>query len=85
MFELGDPKIWAWLRPLMRNLAKPLLLVVIQGQSPPYALADAYAAGGAAAGHDVIRIEVVRLDFPVLRTRLDSGKRGLQTKTAGLS
>ena len=33
----------------------------------------------------MIRIEVVRLDFPVLRTRLNSGKRGLQTKTAGPS
>ena len=36
-----------------------------------HALADAYAAGAARAGHAVRRIEVARIDFPLLRTRAD--------------
>ncbi|MDX1431221.1 MAG: NAD(P)H-dependent oxidoreductase [Gammaproteobacteria bacterium] len=34
-----------------------------------HALADAYAAGAADAGHEVRRIEVSRLEFPLVRTR----------------
>lgn len=50
-------------------------VAIIQGHPDPagghlcHALADAYAAGAAAAGHAVARIEVARLDFPILRTR----------------
>jgi putative NADPH-quinone reductase len=36
-----------------------------------HALADAYAAGASAAGHEVERIEVGQLDFPVLRNAED--------------
>ncbi|HUI20752.1 MAG TPA: NAD(P)H-dependent oxidoreductase [Methylocella sp.] len=34
-----------------------------------HALADAYAKGAEAAGHQVLRIETAQLDFPLLRTR----------------
>lgn len=50
-------------------------VAIIQGHPDPAgghlcrALADAYAAGAAAAGHEIARIEVARLDFPLLRTR----------------
>lgn len=49
-------------------------VVLIQGHPDPagghlcHALADAYAAGAAAAGHELRRIEVSRIDFPLLRT-----------------
>lgn len=36
-----------------------------------HALADAYAQGASAAGHDVERIEVATLDFPLLRSKAD--------------
>jgi len=36
-----------------------------------HALADAYAAGAAATGHEVRRIEVAALNFPLLRTAMD--------------
>jgi putative NADPH-quinone reductase len=58
------------------RLAMPRL-TIIQGHPDPsgnrlcHALADAYAEGAAAGGHDVIRIEVARLDFPILRTQED--------------
>ncbi len=35
------------------------------------AMADAYAQAAASAGHQVRRIEVARLDFPLLRTQKD--------------
>jgi putative NADPH-quinone reductase len=50
-------------------------LTMIQGHPDPsgnrlcHALADAYAEGAAVGGHEVMRIEVARLDFPILRTR----------------
>src|SRR5215470_15342512 len=50
-------------------------IVVIQGHPDPggqhllHAMADAYAMGATAAGHDVRRIEVAKLDFPLLRTQ----------------
>jgi putative NADPH-quinone reductase len=52
-------------------------IVIIQGHpdSAGYHLlngmADAYAEGAALAGHEVRRIEVARLDFPLLRTQAD--------------
>ena len=52
-------------------------IVLIQGHPDPiiahlcHALADAYAAGAADAGHAVRRIEVSRLDFPLLRSQQD--------------
>lgn len=52
-------------------------ITLIQGHPDPrperfgHALADAYATGAAQAGHQVRRIEVARLDFPLLRTQDD--------------
>jgi len=52
-------------------------IVVVQGHPDPagghlgHALADAYAAGAAAAGHAVERVEVARLEFPWLKTKHD--------------
>ena len=50
-------------------------VAIIQGHPDPrggrlcHALADAYAEGAATAGHEVARVEVAQLDFPVLRTQ----------------
>lgn len=55
--------------------------VLIQGHPDPagghygHALADAYAAGAAAGGHEVRRIEIAALDFPLLR-RKEEWERG---------
>ena len=55
----------------------PKRIAVIQGHPDPdrsrfcRALADAYAEGAAYAGHQVRRIEVAELDFPLLRTKED--------------
>jgi putative NADPH-quinone reductase len=52
-------------------------IAIIQGHPDPgghhllHAMADAYAEGAASAGHEVRRIEVARLDFPLLRTQAD--------------
>ena len=52
-------------------------IVIIQGHPDPrgghfaQALADAYAAGAAAAGREVRTIDVASLDFPILRSRSD--------------
>jgi putative NADPH-quinone reductase len=52
-------------------------IAIIQGHPDPaghhllHALADAYAGGATAAGHEVRRIEVAGLDFPLLRTQVD--------------
>lgn len=52
-------------------------VTILQGHPDPggkrlcHALADAYAEGAAAARHDVMRIELGRLDFPLLRTQQD--------------
>ena len=57
--------------------AMPGRAAIIQGHPDPagnrlcHALADAYAEGAAATGHQVMRIEVARLDFPILRTQRD--------------
>jgi putative NADPH-quinone reductase len=58
-----------------RAMARRIL--IIQGHPDPagghfcHALAEAYAAGAAAAGHAVERIAVAALDFPLLRTKAD--------------
>lgn len=50
-------------------------VAIIQGHPDPaghhllHALADAYAEGASGAGHEVRRIEVANLDFPLLRTQ----------------
>ncbi|MBF6991986.1 NAD(P)H-dependent oxidoreductase [Cupriavidus sp. IK-TO18] len=52
-------------------------IVIIQGYPDPsgqrllHALADAYAQGATTAGHGVRRIEVAKLDFPLLRTQAE--------------
>jgi putative NADPH-quinone reductase len=52
-------------------------IVILQGHPDPtgrhfgHALADAYAEAAAAEGHDVRRVEIARLDFPLLRTRAE--------------
>ncbi|MCT8998555.1 NAD(P)H-dependent oxidoreductase [Chelativorans intermedius] len=52
-------------------------IVIIQGHPDPdprrycRALADAYAQGAAAAGHQVTRIDLSSLDFPLLRKQED--------------
>lgn len=52
-------------------------IVVVQGHPDAdarhlgHALADAYAASAGAAGHSVRRVEVARLDFPLLRSQAD--------------
>ena len=55
----------------------PRRAAIIQGHPDPsgnhlcHALADAYAEGAIAAGHQVMRIELAQLDFPLLRTQQD--------------
>jgi putative NADPH-quinone reductase len=52
-------------------------ITVIQGHPDTvghrllHAMADAYSDGASAAGHQVRRIEVAKLDFPLLRTQAD--------------
>jgi putative NADPH-quinone reductase len=52
-------------------------ILVIQGHPDPagghlcHALADSYAKGAVAAGHEVRHIDVAQLDFPILRTPAD--------------
>lgn len=52
-------------------------IALIQGHPDPsgghldHALADAYAEGALAAGHEVHRIEIAGLDFPLLRSKHD--------------
>jgi putative NADPH-quinone reductase len=53
----------------------PKRLAIIQGHPDPagsrlcHGLADAYAEGAASAGHEVDRIEIARIEFPLLRTQ----------------
>ncbi len=55
-------------------------ITIIQGHPDPacnrllHAMADAYAEGAAAGGHEVRRVEVAKLDFPILRTKEDFEK-----------
>jgi putative NADPH-quinone reductase len=63
-------------------------LLVIQGHPDPdgnrllHAMADAYGEGAASSGHDVRRIEVARLDFPLLRTQAEFEKSKMPTSLA---
>lgn len=53
----------------------PRRIAIIDGHPDPdrgrfvHALADAYAAGAVEAGHEVRRVDVAALDFPVLRSQ----------------
>ncbi len=55
----------------------PKKITIIQGHPDSTArhfgheLADAYARGAMAEGHEVRRIEVAQLDFPILRNQVD--------------
>lgn len=52
-------------------------IAIIQGHPDPaghhllHALADAYADGAASMGHEVRRVDVAKLEFPLLRTQID--------------
>jgi putative NADPH-quinone reductase len=52
-------------------------ITLIQGHPDPagghldHALADSYAAGASAAGHELRRIEIASLDFPLLRNKAE--------------
>jgi hypothetical protein len=73
--DLGSPE-------LRRELQEDIQLcdgrvAIIQGNPDPgrnrvrYGLADAYLEAATAGEHEVIRVEVARLDFPILRTQQD--------------
>jgi putative NADPH-quinone reductase len=53
----------------------PRRVAIVQGHPDPagnrfcHALADAYAEGAVAAGHEVAQIAVATIDFPILRTQ----------------
>ena len=55
-------------------------ILIIQGHPDAgarhfgHALADEYAKGGEDGGHEVKRIEIARLEFPLLRTKDDFEK-----------
>jgi len=55
----------------------PKRIAIVQGHPDPaggklcHALADAYAEGAAAAGHQVERVDVAQLAFPLLRSHAD--------------
>ena len=55
-------------------------IVIIQGHPDPAgnhllnAMAEAYAEGAVASGHELRRIEVAKLDFPIMRTQADFEK-----------
>ena len=66
-------------RPATRHAAPVSASSIVIIQSHPdgrggtfcHALADAYAEGAARAGHAVTRLEVARIEVPVLRTQED--------------
>lgn len=64
-------------------------VLIIQGHPDPagghllHALADAYAEGAAAARHEVRRVELARLDVPLLRTQAEFEKGGVPETLAG--
>lgn len=61
----------------------PRRVVIVQGHPEPgsarfgHALAQAYAEGAHAAGHDVCRVDVAALEFPLLRSQHDWLNGGL--------
>lgn len=62
-------------------------ILVVQGHPDPrggrlgHALAEAYAAGAQEVGHEVRRIDVAQLDFPLLRTWEDFYGGGVAPET----
>ncbi|MBI3368532.1 MAG: NAD(P)H-dependent oxidoreductase [Burkholderiales bacterium] len=58
-------------------MPNPKRILVIQGHPDPagghynHALAEAYARGASDAGHAVRRVELAKLDFPLLRSQAD--------------
>jgi putative NADPH-quinone reductase len=64
-------------------------IAVIQGHPDPagghllHAMADAYADGATASGHDVRRIEVAKLEFPLLRTQEEFGSDTMPANLIG--
>ncbi len=58
-------------------MSTPLRILVIQGHPDPagghlgHALADAYAGGAQRAGHELRRVDIAQLDFPLLRSAAD--------------
>jgi putative NADPH-quinone reductase len=67
----------------------PRRLAIIQGHPDPagnhllHAMADAYAEAAVTAGHEVRRIEVARLEFPLLRTQEDFERGVVSPALAG--
>lgn len=67
----------------------PRRIVIIQGHPDPaghhllHALADAYAEAAIAAGHEVRRIDVANLEFPLLRTQEDFEKGAVPPALVG--
>jgi putative NADPH-quinone reductase len=61
-------------RTTLTGASMPKRILIIDGHPDPdparfcHALAEAYAAGAVTAGHEVRRIAVAGLDFPLLRT-----------------
>ena len=61
----------------------PSNILIIQGHPDPaggrlcHALADPYAEGAAGAGHQVSRVEIAAIDFPLLRTKAEFETGGL--------
>lgn len=64
-------------------------LLLIQGHPDAgrrhlcHALLDAYATGAAQAGHEIRRLDVATLDFPVLRSQQEWEKGALPSALAG--
>lgn len=67
----------------------PKRIVVIQGHPDAenhhllHAMADAYAESATAAGHEVRRVEVARLEFALLRTQTDFETGAVPPSLAG--
>src|ERR1041384_6611098 len=67
----------------------PKRVAIIQGHPDPaghhllHAMADAYADAAVAAGHEVRRIDVAKLDFPLLRTQEDFERGRIPSGLAG--
>jgi len=67
----------------------PRRVAIIQGHPDPadhhllHAMADAYAEAATAAGHEVRRIDVARLEFPLLRTQDDFEKGAIPPALVG--
>jgi putative NADPH-quinone reductase len=62
-------------------MGKPIAIIQdhpdASGRHVCHALADEYAKGTEDGGHEVKRIDVARLDFPILRTKVEFEKGAL--------